>query len=62
MEECCKKARLEAIKEAQSSIAQAIEKRHSDGSSFAKEWSNHHGLMRCDCDELVQFIKKIKLK
>ena len=62
MEECCKKTQQEAVKEAQSSIAKAVEKRHSDGSNFKIEWSNHHGLMRCDCDELVQFIKKIPLK
>ena len=38
-------------------IALAIQKRHDDGSDFAKQWINHHGLDRCDCDELVEFIR-----
>jgi hypothetical protein len=41
-------------------IALAIQQRHDDGSDFAKQWINHHGLDRCDCDELVQFIRGIK--
>ena len=40
-------------------IAQKVQQRHDDGSSFDKEWTNHHGLYRCDCDELVQFIKDL---
>jgi len=40
-------------------IAQKVQQRHDDGSSFEKEWTNHHGLDRCDCDELVQFIKDL---
>jgi hypothetical protein len=40
-------------------IAQKVQQRHDDGSSFDKEWTNHHGLDRCDCDELVQFIKDL---
>ena len=40
-------------------IAQKVQNRHDDGSSFEKEWTNHHGLYRCDCDELVQFIKDL---
>lgn len=40
-------------------IAQKVQNRHDDGSSFEKEWTNHHGLCRCDCDELVQFIKDL---
>jgi len=41
-------------------IALAVQKRHDDGSDFNKEWSNHHGLDRCDCDELVEFIRLLK--
>ena len=41
-------------------IALAVQKRHDDGSDFNKEWSNHHGLDRCDCDELVEFIRLFK--
>jgi hypothetical protein len=41
-------------------IALAVQKRHDDGSDFNKEWSNHHGLDRCDCDELVEFIRGLK--
>ena len=41
-------------------IALAVQKRHDDASDFAKQWINHHGLDRCDCDELVQFIRGIK--
>jgi hypothetical protein len=47
--------RIEIITE----IAQKVQQRHNDGSSFEKEWTNHHGLDRCDCDELVQFIKDL---
>ena len=38
-------------------IALAVQKRHDDASDFAKQWINHHGLDRCDCDELVEFIR-----
>ena len=38
-------------------VALAIQQRHDDGSSFEREWTNHHGLMRCDCDELIEFIR-----
>ena len=38
-------------------IALAVQKRHDDGSDFNKQWTNHHGLDRCDCDELVEFIR-----
>lgn len=41
-------------------VVLAIEQRHENGSSFDKQWSNHHGLMRCDCAELVRFIRGIK--
>lgn len=41
-------------------VALAIQQRHDEGSSFEREWTNHHGLMRCDCDELVQFIRGLE--
>ena len=41
-------------------VALAVQQRHDDGSDFAKQWSNHHGLDRCDCDELVDFIRGLK--
>jgi len=41
-------------------VALAIQRRHDDGSSFDKQWTNHHGLMRCDCDELIQFVRDLK--
>lgn len=41
-------------------IALAVQQRHNDGSDFAKQWSNHHGLNRCDCDELVEFIRDLE--
>ena len=43
-------------------IALAIQKRHDDASDFAKQWINHHGLNRCDCDELVEFIRGLDKK
>ena len=39
-------------------VALAIQQRHDDGSSFEKGWTNHHGLMRCDCAELIEFIRE----
>lgn len=41
-------------------IALAVQQRHDDGSDFAKQWTNHHGLDRCDCDELVEFIRGLE--
>ena len=41
-------------------IALAVQQRHDDGSDFAKQWINHHGLNRCDCDELVEFIRGLE--
>ena len=57
MKECCAKAATDATSMVKSNIIQAVLKRHEDGSNFDKEWSNHHGLMRCDCDELIEFLK-----
>ncbi len=49
----CGNSYIEAIEK----VALAIQQRHDDGSSFEREWTNHHGLMRCDCDELIEFIR-----
>ena len=53
----CGESEIETIER----VAQLIQQRHDYGSIGGKEWTNHHGLMRCDCDELVQFIRGIKL-
>ena len=52
----CGESEIETIEK----VALAIQQRHDDGSSFDKQWSNHHGLDRCDCDELVDFIRGLK--
>ena len=52
----CGESEIETIER----VALAIQQRHDDGSDFAKQWSNHHGLDRCDCDELVDFIRGLK--
>jgi hypothetical protein len=52
----CGESEIETIER----VALAIQQRHDDGSIGGKEWTNHHGLDRCDCDELVQFIRGIK--
>ena len=49
----CGESDIEAIEK----VALAIQQRHDDGSYFGREWTNHHGLMRCDCAELVEFIR-----
>lgn len=41
-------------------IAQEVQERHNDGADFDKNWTNHHGLFRCDCDELIKFIRSNK--
>lgn len=41
-------------------IADEVWQRHLDGSSGGTQWTNHHGLMRCDCEDLVYFIKNKK--
>ena len=51
----CENAEQRAIEK----VALAIQERHDNGSSFAKAWSNHHGLLRCDCDELVEFVRSL---
>jgi len=49
----CGNSNIETVEK----VALAIQQRHDDGSSFEREWTNHHGLMRCDCDELIEFIR-----
>jgi hypothetical protein len=44
-------------KDLREQIAQEVQQRHDDGSDFDKNWTNHHGLDRCDCDDLVAFIR-----
>jgi len=37
-----------------------IKDRHDRGSSFDNgQWTNHHGLDRCDCEDLVQWIEDL---
>ena len=47
-------------KDLREQIALEVQQRHDDGSNFDKEWTNHHGLNRCDCDDLVAFIRSKK--
>jgi len=44
-------------KDLREQIALEVQQRHDDNSSFDKKWTNHHGLDRCDCEELVAFIR-----
>ena len=41
-------------------IIAAIKFRHDDAGINGKNWSNHHGLLRCDCDELIEFLEGLK--
>lgn len=41
-------------------IIEAIKFRHNDGGIGGKNWTNHHGLLRCDCDELVEFLEDLQ--
>jgi len=52
---CCKCGNSDA--KAIERVVLAIQQRHDDGSDFAKQWINHHGLDRCDCDELIEFVR-----
>ena len=47
-------------KELRDQIADEVWQRHLDGGIGGKQWTNQHGLLRCDCDELVYFIKNKK--
>ena len=38
-------------------LIEALQFRHNDAISGGSNWSNHHGLYRCDCDELIEFVK-----
>jgi hypothetical protein len=44
-------------KECRKELANEIWQRHLDGSDFKVQWTNHHGLERCDCEELVEWLK-----
>ena len=57
MDRCCAKAATDAADMARSNMIQAIWQRHLDGSDFKVQWTNHHGLDRCDCEELVEWLK-----
>jgi hypothetical protein len=57
MDRCCAKAAQDAAKITKDNIIQAIWQRHLNGSDFNVNWSNHHGLLRCDCDELVEWLR-----
>jgi hypothetical protein len=39
-------------------LVEAVWQRHLDGSAGGTEWTNHHGLDRCDCAELVEWMKR----
>jgi hypothetical protein len=47
-----------AVKKVRESMINAVWQRHLDGSIGGTEWTNHHGLDRCDCEELVEWMKK----
>lgn len=37
-----------------------VKNRHELGQGHnGGEWTNHHGLERCDCDELVEWLNKL---
>lgn len=39
-------------------FADMIKDRHTRLSS-SEEWTNHHGLYRCDCEELVEWVESL---
>jgi len=41
-------------------ILAALKFRHNDASIGGNNWSNQHGLDRCDCDELFEFIEGLR--
>jgi len=42
-------------------LVKMIKERHDMGSSFDKGlWTNHHGLERCDCEALVEWVESLK--
>jgi hypothetical protein len=49
-----------AAKKERQNIIQMIKQRHDNGSIGGTEWTNHHGLDRCDCDELIEWLEGIK--
>jgi len=43
-------------------MAKMIKERHDMGSSFDKgQWTNHHGLDRCDCDALIEWVNDMEV-
>ena len=37
-----------------------IKNRHDKQASFETgEWTNHHGLDRCDCEDLVEWVESL---
>jgi hypothetical protein len=41
-------------------LIEMIKDRHTNQSSFdTGEWTNHHGLDRCDCEDLVEWVESL---
>jgi len=41
-------------------LIKMIKDRHTNQSSFdTGEWTNHHGLDRCDCEDLVEWVESL---
>jgi hypothetical protein len=38
-------------------IIAAVKFRHKDGGIGGTNWTNQHGLDRCDCDDLIEFLE-----
>lgn len=36
-----------------------VKARHADGGIGGNNWTNHHGLERCDCDDLIEWLNEL---
>lgn len=46
------------VKKVREKIADELWQRHLDGGIGGTEWTNHHGLERCDCEDMVKWVRE----
>lgn len=60
MDKCCAKAAKDAANMARSNMIEAIWQKHLDsGIGGIGQWTNQCGLLRCHCEELVEWLRRI---
>jgi len=59
VDKCCGKAAKDAANMARNNMIQAIWQKHLDSGIGGKgPWTNQCGLLRCHCEELIEWLKE----